>query len=371
MPMNLYIGIMSGTSIDGVDSVLVNFNGGKVQVISSYSQDFPLDLREDIFNLLVDYSISLDKLGEIDHRLGVIYSECVLELMKKSRVTANNITAIGCHGQTIMHSPKSKYPFSMQIGDGNIIAARTGISTVNDLRRMDIAFGGQGAPLTPGFHREFFYSKSEKRIILNLGGIANITILNDKQLIGFDTGPANCLLDLWIGKCKGENFDNNGEWARTGKINKNLLEEFLKEEYFGLTSPKSTGRELFNEVWLDEKLSNFKEISPEDIQASLTELTVCSIVDEIIEMAPETEGVYGCGGGAYNKFLLERLGFHLSNMDIRTTEMLGMPVQLVESVAFAWLAKQRIDEIPVNLSQVTGATNSSVLGALYVPNFFS
>lgn len=235
---------------------------------------------------------------------------------------------------------------------------------------MDIAFGGQGAPLTPGFHREFFYSKSEKRIILNLGGIANITILNDKPLIGFDTGPANCLLDLWIGKCKGEKFDKNGEWARTGKINKNLLEEFLKEEYFGLTSPKSTGRELFNEVWLDEKLSNFKEIPPEDIQASLTELTVCSIAKGIIEMAPETEGVYVCGGGAYNRFLLERLAFHLSSMNIRTTEMLGMPVQLVESVAFAWLAKQRIDEVPVNLSQVTGARSNTVLGALYVPENF-
>ena len=361
---------MSGTSVDGVDTVLVNFNGRKVQVLSSYSQDFPSDLREDIFNLLVDYSISLDKLGEIDHRLGVIYSECVHKLMKKAGVLAGDVTAIGCHGQTIMHSPKSKYPFSMQIGDGNIIAARTGISTVNDLRRMDIAFGGQGAPLTPAFHREFFYSKSEKRIILNLGGIANITILNDKPLIGFDTGPANCLLDLWIDKCKGKKFDKNGEWARTGKINKNLLEEFLKEAYFALTSPKSTGRELFNEVWLNEKLSNFKGISDEDIQASLTELTVCSIVDEIIKMAPDTEGVYVCGGGAYNKFLLERLAFHLSSINIKTTEMLGMPVQLVESVAFAWLAKQRIEEVPVNLSQVTGARSNSVLGALYVPENF-
>lgn len=358
---------MSGTSVDGVDSVLVNFNKGKAEVISSYSQDFPLDLREDIFNLLVDYSISLEKLGEMDHRLGIIYSECVNILLKKSEVAADNVIAIGCHGQTIMHKPESKYPFSMQIGDGNIVAARTGISTVNDLRRMDIAFGGQGAPLTPAFHREFFYSKSEKRIVLNLGGIANISILNDRNLIGFDTGPANCLLDLWIDRCKGEQFDKNGEWARTGKINKNLLDEFLKEEYFGLSSPKSTGRELFNEVWLDEKLSSFKDIPQEDIQASLTELTVCSIVGGIVEMAQETEGVYVCGGGAYNKFLMERLAFHLPSMNIRTTEMLGIPVQQVESVAFAWLAKQRIDEVPVNLSQVTGSRSNSVLGALYVP----
>ena len=364
-----YIGLMSGTSVDGIDAVLVKDENNSLNMVSNHSMEFPEDLKNDIEELLKTFEIHLQKLGEIDHRLGCCYAECVNGLLKRASVDPKDIAAVGCHGQTVFHDPRSKYPFTMQIGDANIIAAKTGIKTVNDFRRMDVALGGDGAPLAPAFHAGYLSSDSEKRIILNLGGIANITILDSDKgdVIGFDTGPANCLMDLWIQKCKGLSYDANGEWANTGNVEETLLNAMLKNYYFTLPAPKSTGKELFNLEWLNSVLKEFAEVSEIDVQATLCELTAKSVAGEILKYCHETEAVYSCGGGAYNKHLQSRLGFYLPGVKISSTDELGVPVQWVEAIAFAWLTKRRIEEKSGNLPSVTGAVKEAVLGAVYIP----
>ena len=363
--MSMYIGIMSGTSVDGIDAVLVSFIKNKVKVEGSISQNFPEDLACDIRHLLKTGEASLRKLGEIDHRLALAYADCVNCLLVKFGIKKEQVLAIGCHGQTVYHSPKGKYPFSMQIGDGNLLAAKTGITTVTDFRRMDMAFGGEGAPLTPSFHNEQFRLSNENRVILNLGGIANITVLNKNKPVGMDTGPANCLIDLWIQNKKGKKYDVNGDWARSGTVHEDLLNDLLQEKYFSLTAPKSTGKELFNLDWLDKRLTRYPDVLDEDVQATLTELTVKSIVKEIFTYAQDVDAIYICGGGAYNDYLLERLAFYLPEIKIMKTDSLGIPEQLVEAVAFAWLAHRRINEKTGNLPCVTGAESEVVLGAIY------
>ena len=364
--MELYVGIMSGTSVDGVDSVLVSFENKTFEIIDCHTQNFPDEIKEEILELLKTFTIHLKQLGELDHKLGLCYADCVNNLLTKTNVSPKNVLAIGCHGQTIFHQPGSKYPFSMQVGDGNLIAAHTGITTINDFRRMDMAFGGEGAPLAPVFHKEFFYSSSENRVVLNLGGIANITVLNKKRLMGWDTGPANCLIDWWIQKNKKEKFDCGGAWGRSGTISNELLQEFLDEAYFTLEIPKSTGKELFNESWLTKKLEQVSSrLNAEDIQATLTELTAKTVTDSILKYAADVETVFVCGGGAYNSYLLERLAMYLPGVKISTTEELGLPVQLVEATAFAWLARQRLKMNTGNCPSVTGARSSVVLGASY------
>ena len=364
-----YIGLMSGTSVDGIDAVLVKEKKGRLILVEAYSMPFPDDLKTDIEELLKTFQVHLQKLGEIDHRLGCCYAECVNRLLKKASVNSSEVIAVGCHGQTIFHDPRTDTPFTMQIGDANIIAARTGIITVNDFRRMDVAYGGDGAPLAPAFHADYLSSNSEKRIILNLGGIANITILDydKKDVIGFDTGPANCLMDLWIQKCRGEKYDKNGNWAKSGKVNNELLNEMLNNYYFSLPSPKSTGKELFNLDWLNSVLKNYSNLEEKDVQATLCDLTAKSIADEINKHCSDADAVYSCGGGAYNVFLHERLSFYLPDVKISTTDELGVSVQWMEAIAFAWLTKQRIEKKPGNLPSVTGAKQRAILGALYCP----
>ncbi|MCP4178603.1 MAG: anhydro-N-acetylmuramic acid kinase [bacterium] len=362
-----YIGIMSGTSVDGIDAVLVENVDNKLVFVDSYTAPFPEDLKQDILELLLTFQIHLLKLGEIDSRLGICYAEAVNELLKKTGVDRKDVKAIGCHGQTVFHSPRGNYPFTMQIGDGNKVAGLTGIKTINDFRRMDMAFGGDGAPLAPAFHYGYLRSNVENRIILNLGGIANITILNNNsdEILGFDTGPANCLMDLWIQKYKKMKYDKNGEWALSGSINELFLNELLKEPYFNLDPPKSTGKELFNIDWLESKLSQFNDIKNEDVQTALCDLTAKTVADAILKYSPETDAVYSCGGGAYNKYLQQRLGHYLKGVKISVTDELGIPVQWVEAIAFAWLAKQRVESKPGNIPSVTGASKKVLLGAVY------
>ncbi|MCY1634586.1 anhydro-N-acetylmuramic acid kinase [Marinifilum sp. D737] len=362
--MDMYIGVMSGTSVDGIDAVLVTINDGKIKVLNSVSQDFPDDLSDDVKNLLKTGETSLKKLGEIDHRLALSYADCVNKLILDSGVERAKIVAIGCHGQTVYHAPGGKYPFTMQIGDGNLLAAKTGITSIVDFRRMDMAFGGEGAPLTPAFHHEHFRSENESRVILNLGGIANITVLGKNEVIGLDTGPANCLIDLWIQNKRGERYDSNGDWARSGQVNEELLSLLLEESYFSLYAPKSTGKELFNMDWLSHKLSNYIDITDEDVQATLTELTVKTIANEVNIYAKDVEAIYVCGGGAYNVYLLERLRNYLPKVKVLPTTELGIPVQLVEAVAFSWLAYRRINEKAGNLHSVTGAEKDVLLGVV-------
>lgn len=368
--MEFYIGIMSGTSMDGIDAILVGLSNRSMEVVHHHSQSFPSDLKQDLFELIHSYQVDLSKLGEIDHRLGVCYANSVNNLIAKTELDQQEIKAIGCHGQTIFHSPGTKCPFTMQIGDGNLIAALTGIPTVTDFRRMDMAFGGEGAPLAPAFHFAFFNQKEEKRGILNLGGIANITLLsaNAEDTYGFDTGTANCLMDLNIQKHKNLPFDMNGKWARSGKIVPSLLQAMLKEPYFKQSAPKSTGRELFNLKWLEKFLADYPNCKPVDIQSTLLELTAISIANAVKEARPDVQAIYACGGGAYNSFLLERLSSHLAGVKISTTEELGLSPRQVEPAAFAWLAMQRMNKLPGNLPSVTGAKCQTILGALYEPN---
>ena len=370
--MELYIGIMSGTSMDGIDAVLVNFEGDKLRKIGDHSQNFPPDLKEELDSLLNNYKTELTKIGEIDHRLALCYAGTVHHLLDKVNIKPSEVKAVGCHGQTIFHSPGSRFPFTIQLGDGNLIAARTGIKTITDFRRMDMSFGGGGAPLVPAFHQAFLNDKKEKRCILNLGGIANITILADleKNVSGYDTGPANCLMDEWIQSVKGEKFDKDGQWAKSGTVIDELLAGMMEEPYFKQPAPKSTGRELFNRDWLKNHLKASNISKNEDIQATLLELTALTVAQAMRQSAPQTNALYVCGGGAYNKQLLQRLSFHLKNVKIATTETLGISPQWVESTAFAWLAMRRLNNRYGNLPSVTGASQKVLLGTIYDPVTF-
>ena len=370
--MELYIGIMSGTSMDGIDSVLVCFDNGKIQTLATHSQTFPLNLKADLEQLIHTYQADIRKIGETDHILALCYADAVNQLISKAGMKASQLTAIGCHGQTVFHAPETKYPFTMQLGDGNLLAARTGIRTITDFRRMDMAFGGGGAPLVPAFHQVFMNAPHEKRCILNLGGIANITLLAEKEenVLGFDTGPANCLMDSWIQKAIGENYDCGGNWARSGKMINELLDSMLKDDYFSQKAPKSTGRELFNLTWLNHHLPPRGNYKDADVQTTLTELTALSIAQAILQSAPETNAVYACGGGVRNGYLLERIAFHLEGRKISTTDELGIPSQSVEATAFAWLAMRRMHGQYGNLPAVTGATQKVLLGTIYEPLTF-
>lgn len=356
---------MSGTSLDGVDAVLVSIKSNNIKVLESISHDFPSDLVVDLRNLLETGIVSLQKLGEINHRLALVYANCVNDLILKAETNSDQVKAIGCHGQTVFHDPRSKYPFSMQLGDGNVLAAKTGVDTIMDFRGMDIAFGGEGAPLTPAFHQKIFKAQNENRVILNLGGIANVTVLNEYKVLGFDSGPANCLIDLWIQNELGEKYDKNGDWARSGNIHTELLDQLMDEDYFKLEAPKSTGKELFNLNWIKKKLVDFPNISSIDVQATITELTAKTIAEAINFYASNIEAIYICGGGAFNLYLLERLSHYMPKIKITTTSDLGIPEQLVESVAFAWLAYQRVNGLPGNLPSVTGSANTATLGCVY------
>jgi len=370
--MERYIGIMSGTSMDGIDAVLVSFEDDKTLDVEMHSQSFPEDLITDLNGFLDGHKTMIGKIGEVDHRLALCYADAVDKLLLKSGVSSKDVTAIGCHGQTVLHSPSSRFPFTMQLVDGNLLAAKTGIRTVTDFRRMDMAFGGQGAPLVPAFHQAFLYSDQEKRVILNLGGIANITVLADDadKVLGFDTGPANCLMDTWIQNIKGEKYDRNGEWAATGNVIQGLLDEMLSDDYFALPAPKSTGRELFNMEWLKNHLNKIEGFKNEDVQATLLELTAVSVAESVKKYAPEADAMYVCGGGAFNNYLMERLTRYLPDVRVSDTEILGIPPQQVEAIAFAWLAMRRIKNLPGNLPSVTGASKKVLLGTIYDPGVF-
>lgn len=370
--MKYYIGIMSGTSLDGIDAVLVSFDQNELQHIGDHTIPFPEKLQRELEELISSFHTNLKMIGEIDHQLGLCYAEVVNGLLKKTNWKATDIEAIGCHGQTVFHSPEEPYPFTMQLGDGNLIASKTGIRTVIDFRRMDMAVGGGGAPLAPAFHQYFLNDSSEKRCILNLGGIANITILSEDEnkVVGFDTGPANCLMNSWIKSIKGLGYDKNGDWAKSGKVIYPLLEEMLKEPYFALDAPKSTGRELFNLHWLNKQLKQFSGLNNQDIQATLLELTAQSVAKAILDFAPNTEAVYACGGGAFNDYLMERLAANLQGRKISSTAELGVHPQWVEAIAFAWLAMRRESNQHGNLPSVTGASKKVLLGTIYEPTTF-
>lgn len=371
MNAKYYIGIMSGTSLDGVDIALVDFSLSKPKLVASDFTPMPNDLREKITTLVQSGETTLKQLGVLDHQLGLLYVDCVNHFLQSRKLPAEQIQAIGCHGQTIWHSPLGRFPFTMQIGDMNLLAARTGITTIGDFRRKDMAFGGQGAPLVPAFHQAVFFDPNYATVVLNIGGISNVSLLIPNQpVMGFDTGTGNTLLDQWIEKHLGIPYDKNGEWAATGQINEVLLDNLLEEPFFRQPPPKSTGRELFNLSWLEQKIQNITTNStallPQDIQATLVEFTVSSIaasLNSIDTTLPKRLLV--CGGGAKNKFIMQRLANSLPNWEIYTTNEFGMDADYVEAAAFAWLAYRRMNHQTGNLPDVTGAQRAVGLGAIF------
>ena len=356
----LFIGVMSGTSLDGVDVTLCEINDSSCSLLHALEYPFDKALKEEILTL-IHASTTLEQIGILNTKLGILFSDSINALLTQNSIDTTTVTAIGLHGQTLWHQPKGDFPFSMQLGCPNIVVERTGIQVVADFRSMDIANGGQGAPFAPAFHQEIFASLQQKTAILNIGGMANITLLGD-ELKGWDTGVGNALLDYWIQTSKGLTYDKDGEFAKSGKVHNDLLENMLNDPYFKLPPPKSTGREYFNATWITTLLPTFATIKDEDIQRTLLELTALSITKEIQNTDVQT--VIVCGGGAKNIFLMQRLQ-ELNTCDIQTSEKFGVSSDYMESMAFAWLAYKRIHRSEVNLSSVTGARKNSILGGIY------
>lgn len=351
--------------MDGIDAVLVSFLPNELKIHATYSLPYTDTLRQRLTRACLNQATP-DEIGELDHELGELFSQTALGVMDEAGVSAGEVTAIGSHGQTLRHQPSGKSPFTLQIGDPNIIAERTGVTTIADFRRRDLAAGGQGAPLVPAFHQSYFSTPAEARCIINIGGIANITWLPGRPqepALGFDTGPGNALIDAWSHNQTGRLFDDDGHWARTGEINESLLEDMLSDAYFGRPAPKSTGKERFNISWVETVVARHPDVAPADIQCTLVELTARTIAMQL----PEADQLklFICGGGARNSFLLERLQNAAPAARIETTQVLGLDPQWVEGVAFAWLAMRTLGHEPGNLPAVTGASGDRILGAIY------
>ena len=367
----LYVGLMSGTSLDGVDVAIVDFSQSPPQLRFCSTTPYSASIRDRLLDLCRSQTTSLDELYSLDAELGDIYAEVVNAALNKAGILPQQIVAIGCHGQTIRHSPDSAVPYTAQIGDPNRIAARTGIDTAADFRRKDIAFGGQAAPLAPAFHRFLFRSSKEDRAVINIGGISNISYLpadHSAAILGFDTGPGNTLLDYWAEQHLNTPFDEGGAWARSGTVNNVLLARMLNDEpYFRLAAPKSTGTEYFNPDWLMTALNSPASASlpPADVQTTLVELTVRTIAEALKALPSAIQNCYLCGGGAHNLYLMERLALALPECSVNTTAKLGLDPDFVEASAFAWLARERVNLRTGNIPEVTRAQQTTILGGIY------
>jgi anhydro-N-acetylmuramic acid kinase len=363
--MGIYLGLISGTSVDAIDAALVDFDVAPLRIIATSATPFAPALKRRLSALIENPgSVALDEVGQIDVELGRAFAQAALELMQNAGIGAGRVTAIGSHGQTLRHRPDLATPFTWQIGDPNTLAEMTGVTVVADFRRRDVAAGGQGAPLLPVFHDQVFRSDSEDRVIANLGGMANITVLTrDSSVTGFDTGPANRLLDAWIASHEGKEFDAGGAWAATGQVDDTLLRELLDEPYLKLAPPKSTGRELFNLPWLQSKLGLFAR-QPCDVQATLQQFTAESLADAVRQYAPGA-ALYVCGGGAHNVNLLNAIGLLIAPNRVASTATLGLDPDYVEAAAFAWFAKRTLEGLTSSACSVTGAKGARILGAVH------
>jgi anhydro-N-acetylmuramic acid kinase len=358
----LYIGLMSGTSLDGVDAVLAQFPGRRVRVLDSSHIPFGSDLRRELFLLNSSGQDEIHRSARAGIALARHYAMAIRKLLARSGKRANAIAAIGCHGQTIRHRPALGY--TTQIGNPALLAELTGIRVVADFRSRDVAAGGQGAPLAPGLHAAFFASAREDRAVLNLGGIANLTLLRrGRRILGFDSGPGNCLLDLWAARHLGTPFDRNGRWAAGGKADRKLLKTMRAAPYFAEPPPKSTGRDLFSPSWLTGKLK--RGMRARDVQATLLELTARSVAEALARHGRGVERVIACGGGVRNGALMTRLAELIAPAKLESSERHGIDPQLVEATAFAWLAMRALEGAPGNIPAVTGARGPRVLGAIY------
>ncbi|TCK19255.1 anhydro-N-acetylmuramic acid kinase [Thiogranum longum] len=366
-----YLGLMSGTSMDGIDAVLVDLQNARPELVCAQTFAWPDAIRQQL-SQIVDQPevVSLHSLGQLDALTGETFAYAAQSLAREAGIAAEDILAIGSHGQTLFHAPNSTPAFSHQCGDPNRIAEITGITTVADFRRRDIAAGGQGAPLVPAFHQAVFSSPDQDRAVLNIGGMANLTVLPGKAapVLGFDTGPGNVLMDAWHRRHRHDPYDKGGAWAAQGECLSALLETLLEHPFLQQVPPKSTGREVFCANWLDEQLGRLRLTSPakaEDIQRSLLEFTARTIADAVRRHAAGTRQLLVCGGGAHNTLLMQRIAEFLGDIEIASTEDFGLHPDWVEAVAFAWLAKATLQGQPGNLPSVTGASHPVVLGAVY------
>ena len=362
----IYIGLMSGTSLDGVDVAIVDFDEHPPRLLHCSTTQYDDNLRQRLHSLCQSESVSLDHLYGLDAELGELYASTVNTALEITSLDRSKIVAIGCHGQTIRHCPDAATPYTVQIGDPNRLVTLTRIPVVTDFRRKDIALGGQAAPLAPAFHRFVFGTADENRALINIGGIANVTYLPrhaEEPIIGFDTGPGNTLLDSWNEQHQGSTFDANGTWARSGQVLPDLLDAMLEgEDYFRRQAPKSTGTEYFNSSWLQPFLKS--GYAANDVQATLVELTATTIANALSGL-PEQTKCFICGGGARNQYLLERLAKVLPRSEVTTTTDLGLDPDFVEAVAFAWLARERIHLRDGNIPAVTRARHAAILGGVY------
>lgn len=373
MKSTLFIGLMSGTSLDGVDAVVID-TASALRQIGEHFLPYPTDIKEKILKLQHPAANELETAALLSNELACLYAQAVKELLNKYQLKPSQIQAIGCHGQTIRHQPQfnGALGFSLQIGNAALLSEKTKITVVSDFRSRDIAAGGQGAPLVPAFHDAVFSSETINRAIINIGGIANITYLprkNDKEkhIIGFDSGPGNMLIDAWTKIHTGKDYDENGQWAASGQCIKPLLDKLLFTDFFQLHPPKSTGRDLFHLAWLKSQLLNI-QYAPEDVATTLINLTAETILDAIRNYCGQVEELYLCGGGAHNHYLSETIKCLAvkkgMNVALFKTDALNICADWVESFAFAWLAKKCIDKEPANNPLVTGSAVARILGTI-------
>ncbi|MCA1856921.1 anhydro-N-acetylmuramic acid kinase [Massilia oculi] len=358
---SLIIGLMSGTSLDGVDGVLADFAGGAIRTVSAAFTPFPPELRSELMALQAASDNELEREALAANGLARCYADCVHQLLPQA---GGPVAAVAVHGQTIRHRPE--LGFTRQTNNPALLAELSGIDVIADFRSRDIAAGGQGAPLVPAFHAAAFGKPGGVRVVVNIGGIGNISILHgDGRVSGFDTGPGNVLMDLWIGRHLGKAYDEHGAWAASGTVHQPLLRALLDEPYFRQPAPKSTGRDLFHDGWLDARLQGYAALPPQDVMATLTRLTAVTIADAIRAAHAGIDTVHVCGGGAYNATLLRELGAALDGASVASTAALGIAPNRVEALAFAWLGHRFLQRQPGNLPAVTGARGPRILGALY------
>jgi len=361
--VHLYLGLMSGTSLDGLDFALIQ-QSDSTKLLATHYEPMPAQLKQELLALCASGPDELARAALAEQRWAELASIGIDKLLRQAQLDPNSIRAIGSHGQTVRHEPKRG--FSIQIANPALLAELTGISVVGDFRRRDVAAGGQGAPLVPAFHEAMFSDPKRTRAVLNIGGFSNLSLLAPGMTtLGFDCGPGNVLLDAWIQRHLAQPFDRNGSWAASGTLQSRLLESLLSDEFFAASGPKSTGRELFNLPWLDAHLSSLDDIAPEDVQATLLELSARSICNALLESQPNTEDLLVCGGGAHNAALMDRLQNLLPSTRVTSTAAFGVEPDWIEAMAFAWLAHCCLENIPANRPSVTGARGLRVLGAIY------
>jgi anhydro-N-acetylmuramic acid kinase len=367
---DLFVGLMSGTSLDGVDGVLADFSNGRLAVLAHVSAPLPPALTRELLALNSPGSNELHRAALAANALVRVYARVVADLLATSGIGSTQISAIGAHGQTVRHQPQTfdGTGYSLQLNNPALLAELTGIDVMADFRSRDVAAGGQGAPLVPAFHQFAFGCPGETIAILNIGGMANLTVLGPKladDVLGFDCGPGNALMDAWCQQHRGQAFDAGGTWAASGRVQADLLHAMLGEPYLAQPAPKSTGRDLFNPAWLAGKLADFGPMAPVDVQATLTELTACACAADVQHYGAASKEVIVCGGGAFNDHLMQRLQAHLPAAQVRSSHAAGLPPLQVEAAAFAWLARKTLLREPLSLEKVTGARGARILGAIY------